>query len=330
MYNFGVKDNAVESDSGSGQKSSELAVPNPEETIEFPIEPIKIPFSWSKDHTIIEPSEEELKEFFTPDVIQRLVYCSQINRDMTDDQGMFGYEPGYIFVNSRKYEGAQTLADEGMLKAKTIGMIKTASGAELIIFPHYDYFPRHKFSTQLITAERTPKTFAFLRHLLENVDPNDISTFPTDDLHHELKGLRFRLSNQRDYLGMAEKYRKIANNEDLSPEQRQDALMFVDKSTERYVKAQEQIPQDIERYLSFIKEFQGRKEVTSPELRLFGSFKEEQTSIQAAIDQAEQRGDNKLANAIKKLQEETDSYREGRVYLSPETNKKTPGLGNGK
>ena len=326
-----MKDNASESDSGLRQKHSELAVPNREDTIEFPIEPIKIPFSWSKDHNIIEPSEEELREFFTPEVVQRLVYCPQINRDMTDDWGMFGYEPGYIFVGSRNYEGAQTLADEGMLKAKTTEMIKTASGAELMIIPHYDYFPRHKFSTQEVTVERTPRTFAFLRHLLENVDPNDISTFPTDDLHHELDGLRFRLSNQRDYLEMAEKYRKKVNDKSLSPVHQQEVLMDADRYTRLYEKAREQIPQNIEKYLILVREFKGRKEVTNPSaLRLFRSFEDEQISIQVAIEQAKKRGDSELAEKIEKLQEETGSYREDRVYLSQHANKKPPELNNGK
>ena len=332
-----MTDNTLEFNNGAGQKRSELAVPS-DETIEFPLPYLKIPNGYPEDDKMRrvlnaenEPSEEVLKEFFTPDAVQRLVYCPQINRDMTDDWGMFGYEPGYLFVCGRNYEGAHTLADEGVLKAITTEMIKTASGVELMTIPHYDYFPRHKFMTQGVTAERTPRTFAFLRKILENVDPNDISTYPADDLYHEFEGLRSGFRNKLYFLEMAEKFRKIANDESLPPKRRQEALIDADRDTQFHEKAQEQTPKNIERYLLLVSELQGRKEITNPSaVQLFGSFKDEQISIQAAIEQAKQRGDNELANAIEKLQGETGSYREGRMYLLPKTNKKPPELNSGK
>ena len=318
--------------------SQALSVPS-EESLESPLLYLKIPNGYPEDdkiHTVLdagnEPSEEVLRKFFTPEVIQRLAYCPKINRDETDDWGMFGYEPGYIFVCGTAYEGARSFNDQAALIGKRgDDKIKTASGVEIYTIPHYDFFPRRKFINQKVTAERTPKTFAFLRSLLENVDPNDISTYPTDDLGHELEGLRTGFSNQRDYLEMAEKYRKKVNDKSLSPVHQQEVLMDADRYTRLYEKAREQIPQNIEKYLILVREFKGRKEVTNPSaLRLFGSFKDEQISIQAAIDQARQRGDNELANAIEKLQAETGSYREDKMYLVSDTNKKTPKLNNGK
>lgn len=325
-------DNTFESHSPDVSKA--LSVPS-EETIEFPFPYLKIPNGYPEDDKMRrvldaknEPSEDVLKEFFTPEVIQRLIYCPQINRDMTDDWGMFGYEPGYIFVCERRYEGAHTLADEGMLKVITTEMIKTASGVELMTIPHYDYFPRHKFITQEITAERTPKTFAFLRHLLENVDPNNFSTYPAEDLYQAFKNTIDRLKHVEELSGHIKKQLEIAER---NPEFRDQHIQVAEDVKKTYTRMKEQIPQNIERYLSLINEIRGRKEATNPSaLRLFGSFKDEQMSIQAAIEQARQRGDNELANTIEKLREATGYYREDKVYLSQDPNKKPPELNNGK
>lgn len=331
-----MTDNTLESH--SPDISQELSVPS-EETIEFSLPYLKIPNGYPKDDKIRrvvdaknEPSEEVLKEFFTPEVIQRLIYCPKINVDLLDDWGMFGYEPGYVFVCGRNYEGAQTFADQGMLKAITTNMIKTASGIELMTIPHYDFFPKRKFSTQIITADGTPKTFVFLRQLLENVDPNDISTYPTDDLHHEFKQLVDKIVNSPQYfLETANKYRQRANDDSLLPERQRELLIVADELTQTLQEKQEQMPENIKRYLSLIKELQGRKENVNPSaLRLFDSFKDEQISIQVAIEQAKQRGDNELVNAIGKLQEETGSYREDKMYLSGDPNKKPPELNDGR
>jgi hypothetical protein len=75
------------------------------------------------------------------------VYCPQINVDLTDDWGMFGFEPGFILIKKVNYKGSRTLAD----KAAGLGLsmaVDPKSG--LGVVAHYDYFPRRKFEHQII------------------------------------------------------------------------------------------------------------------------------------------------------------------------------------
>lgn len=318
-----MKDNALESDGGSGQKHPDVSqtIVLSEELLEMPLPYLKIPNGYPKDdrmHTVLdaknEPSEEVLKEFFTSEVIQRLAYCPQINRDETDDWGMFGYEPGYIFVCGTNYEGTRNFNDLAALSGKTgSDKLKTASGVEIYAVPHFDFFPRKKFTTQKVTAERTPRTFAFLRHLLENVDQNDISTYATDDLSHELQLVERRLNTPQFLLEEATKYRQHAKDESLRPEQQRKLLIAADKMTQELQEAQEKMPEHIKRYLSLIKEFQGRKEIenpSAPQLPSVHGNEDMAMKVQMGLQKAISRGDDKLVSELEDLIEMTDFYRE--------------------
>ena len=155
------------------QPKNALASPS-SEIEEYDIPFLKIPNGFPIDDEIRtelnrehEPSEEELKKFFTPEVLQRIIYCPKINVDLTDDWGMFGYEPGYIFVCKNRYKGFRTFSDQFFFKGRsTQNTITTKEGVEILVVPHYDAFPRAKFQSQTITQGRTPKTFEFLKELI--------------------------------------------------------------------------------------------------------------------------------------------------------------------
>ena len=154
---------------------SKNGLPSPSsETEEYDIPFLKIPNGCPIDDEIRtelnrehEPSEEELKKFFTPEVLQRIIYCPKINIDLTDDFGMFGYEPGYIFVCKSRHKGFQSFSDQFFLEGRTTqNTIATKEGVEILVVPHYDVFPRAKFQSQTITQRRTPKTFEFLNKII--------------------------------------------------------------------------------------------------------------------------------------------------------------------
>ncbi len=142
------------------------------EVKEFDLPFLKIPNGWPADDKVRivlskdnEPTEAALHEFFTSEVMsQRLILCPEINRDMTDDWGIFGFEPGFIFVCSLAHEGEHCFND---FFWKTNQSLSWDPVTKLPILPHYDCFPRRKFHSQEITQERTPRTFAFLFQLLK-------------------------------------------------------------------------------------------------------------------------------------------------------------------
>lgn len=155
------------------QPKNDLASPS-SEIEEYDIPFLKIPNGYSVDdeiHTELdredEPSEEELKKFFTPDVLQRTIYCPKINVDPTDSWGMFGYEPGYIFVCKSTYKGFRSFSDKFFFEGRTTqNTIVTKEGVKILTIPHYDVFPRAKFQSQTITQRTTPRTFEFLNKLI--------------------------------------------------------------------------------------------------------------------------------------------------------------------
>lgn len=95
---------------------------------------------------------------------------------MTDDWGMFGYEPGYIFIYGRRYDGKRTLNDAMILHRMSITGIRITKDNKITIpiIPNYDFFPRYKFYTQEITEERTPDTFAYIDGLFQPYNSDDI------------------------------------------------------------------------------------------------------------------------------------------------------------
>lgn len=155
------------------QPKNDLDSPLPE-IEEYDIPFLKIPNGYPSDDKIRtelnrehEPSEEELRKFFTPEVLQRIIYCPKINVDLTDDAGMYGYEPGYIFVCKSRYKGFQSISDQLFFEGRsTQNSITTKEGVEILTIRHYDFFPRAKFQSQTITQRRTPKTFRFLNEII--------------------------------------------------------------------------------------------------------------------------------------------------------------------
>jgi hypothetical protein len=125
---------------------------------------------WLSDSN--EPSADELGAFFrdTPGAAERLIVCNQINVDLTDDWGMFGYEPGFLFVCGKNYTGASTFNDATFMTELAAGpSITTESGGSIPVLNHYDSFPRTKFDAQFITPGRTPQTYAYITEHLDEI-----------------------------------------------------------------------------------------------------------------------------------------------------------------
>lgn len=123
-------------------------------------------------------SEEELRKFFTKDVIEeRLIFCLKINRDLIDGWGMFGYEPGFIFICKRAAKRVSCLADIAWLQGRTLTKAEECN-YNIALLPHFDYFPQASFIYQLVTASRTPKTFDFLKSLFKRLAKLESSNLP--------------------------------------------------------------------------------------------------------------------------------------------------------
>ena len=120
-----------------------------------------------------EPTEETLDTFFKdhPEATDRLLYCPEVNVDELDSWGMFGYEPGYIFIVSRIYEGNKNLADKVFLPTAMGNPLETPSGITIMQYPHYDFFPVHKYRTQILKESDTPRTYAYINRMLNTPKP---------------------------------------------------------------------------------------------------------------------------------------------------------------
>lgn len=122
------------------------------ETLQFP---------WIEGNT---PSDEEMKDFFTPDIVsKRLIYCQKINIDQTDDWGMFGYEEGFIFIETLRRTGEHCFNDSCWNSGESV---RESKEYDILEIPHYDFFPRAKFDFVIITKSRLPMVFAFLQEYL--------------------------------------------------------------------------------------------------------------------------------------------------------------------
>lgn len=298
--------------------SQKLTVSNPEESVEFPLPKMKVPRSLMDPKE--EATEEQLKEFFTPEVMQRLIYCPKINVDETDDMGYFGYEQGYIFVEERNYNGKRTFSDEALLSALNVSFkgVKTKSGAEIQEISHYDFFPRNKFQILKITPSREPRTFAFLRETLEDVDPNDLSTYLIDDLDREMRGVMNKFSYVESLPEQIKKSQEDVDRIKLdNPAQASDVAKIVEILEQRYKKEKDQLPQTMKRYLELINEAQKRKEITNSGMLMLNgqdSLEEQQKAIDEAIQKAAQQGNEGLSSELKKLSDETANYRKEGIY----------------
>ncbi|MEI8067402.1 MAG: hypothetical protein WCG91_00425 [Candidatus Shapirobacteria bacterium] len=322
------------SENKNSQPPQELTVSEPR-TIEYDIPYIQLPQgdqSGEMGHN--EASSEQLKEFFTPEMISRLVYCPQINVDQTDNWGSYGYEPGYIFVNSSNYKGAQTFNDDEMLHAETFDSFTTKNGFNVLklVKDHYDFFPQAKFNTQIITAEKYPKTFIFLRNLLDGVEPNDISTYPIEDLNymyedlwHGKLGIDVRVEQTEEY---AEEQNNLINDpinnfiptyidhrgiEVPMPEYNDDKEKAnLQKRIEEIDEWKLESPGRTLKRLQLVEEFQKRNLI--PNHKFFASFEEENDSIKKDIEQAKISGNNELAEGIENTFNKTKFYLENNTY----------------
>jgi hypothetical protein len=120
----------------------------------------KFPIRYNYETKEYEWNEDEIKKFCVdPENIERTIYCPKVNVDETDDWGMFGFIPGFIYIEKRNYKGQKTLAD----KAAGLGLsvIKDPKTG-LSIIPHFDYFPRHKYDYQLIRQSEYPEVFKIM------------------------------------------------------------------------------------------------------------------------------------------------------------------------
>ncbi|MDP4010063.1 MAG: hypothetical protein Q8P53_03730 [Candidatus Shapirobacteria bacterium] len=260
-----------------------------------------------------EPSEEELKRFFTPEMISRLVKCPQIKVDETDDWGMFGYEPGYFFVCESRYKGAKRFNDKDLLIGRSLRSATTSTGYSITEIQHADSFPRDKFDKQTITASKTPRTFAFLRKLLDNVNPNDITTYLIEDLYNTLDNLK----KIKDMPSVWEEELNKLSSLTKYPNESDNTGLNKDMATlrERIKEDKKEIPNETLKRLQITNAIREREVVDPAKLAFFKSFKEEQSQVQQAIEQAKQAGNDELATSILDAFEKGRSFLEGKVYL---------------
>lgn len=90
--------------------------------------------------------------------------CPQINKDLLDDWGLYGYEPGFIFVVGNYENPPNTRAAEMWA---TQQLLNWDPVEKLPIMGHYDFFPKLSLKHQIITPTETPRTFAYLYELLK-------------------------------------------------------------------------------------------------------------------------------------------------------------------
>lgn len=123
----------------------------------------EFPTKWNPNPDIWyekEWNEKEIRHFYEdPENVRRTIFCKSINVDETDDWGMFGYTPGFIYIEELNYKGAKTLAD----KATSLGLsIVVDPKTGLGVMNHFDYFPKHKFEYELIKKSKLPDLFKLM------------------------------------------------------------------------------------------------------------------------------------------------------------------------
>ncbi len=134
-----------------------------------------------------ELTEEELRAFFTREVIEtRLIACAQMNRDETDDWGIYGYEPGFIFIQKGEVfqRQPQTINEKEWASGRTLTLHETRGGYNVPTMGHKDLFPRSagELMVQEIRESNTPKTYKFLCTLLtgSEIHPTDIKLLSSE------------------------------------------------------------------------------------------------------------------------------------------------------
>lgn len=159
----------------------ETSVSTPGKEVETPKMPhLEFPFNSKKEY-----SEAEVEAFFTDEILsERVLYIPTINRDLTDHFGMFGYEPGFVFIegiNPQRGEEAKNLNEYAWLN----GLSTKETNTPVHYMEHWDSFPYKKFDFTIITpGSHLPiyqKIYEFLVKKLgkievkeeKNVDPTN-------------------------------------------------------------------------------------------------------------------------------------------------------------
>ncbi len=141
--------------------------------IEKKIKERKFPLRWNNELKLYEWSEGEIKDFYDdPENIRRTIYCQSVNIDETDGWGMFGYTPGFIYIERRNYKGSKTFADRFSALGLSVG-VEPITG--LSIMSHFDYFPRQKFDYRIIKKTENPEIFAVMCNVFNNKIKSDLS-----------------------------------------------------------------------------------------------------------------------------------------------------------
>jgi hypothetical protein len=117
----------------------------------------KFPIKFNYETHNWEWNEDEVRKFYEdPENVSRTIYCKKLNVDETDDWGMSGFTPGFIFLEKINYKGSKTLADH----ASSVGLsIGTDPKTGLGIMNHFDYFPKNKFDYRMIRKDGERRLF---------------------------------------------------------------------------------------------------------------------------------------------------------------------------
>lgn len=111
------------------------------------------------------PAERDaaaLDAFFTADVLaERVLICPEINRDMTDDADVFGYEVGFVYIVGvwPTWEKPTTIAERAWLQGQKVSW---RTGLPCGVITSFDWFPRHMLEMKPITPERDGELFSYL------------------------------------------------------------------------------------------------------------------------------------------------------------------------
>ncbi len=111
-----------------------------------------------------ERDDATLDAFFTPEVLAgRVLLCPKINVDLTDGWGMFGYEPGFIYIvgmeAAARWTTPKTLNEEAWVQGLTACM---RPGLLCGSIPMYEDFPITMLAYELLTSRRDERAFNYL------------------------------------------------------------------------------------------------------------------------------------------------------------------------
>lgn len=117
----------------------------------------KFPLRFNDKTHRYEWDDKEIRKFYEDsENASRTIYCREVNVDETDNWGLFGYTPGFLYIERKKYEGVKTLNDQASSVGLSIGVDpKTGLG----VMNHFDFFPKHKYGYQMIRRTEYPELF---------------------------------------------------------------------------------------------------------------------------------------------------------------------------